>query len=187
MEEAEYQKAYEIAAKNLQAAVQNIPQRLITKAENFCERIQVSKGDPLKKLHVLYDFMNEIYGQANGYIACRKGCNHCCHYNVVVTELEVQFIEKNSTIKRNEKDLTSPDFHGTPCPLLEKGICTIYEARPFACRRRVAMTESSFWCKPDIVHDHELPMIHFEEIDKSFDLIVLHSRLIKSADIREFF
>lgn len=187
MEDAEYQKACEFAANNVQVTVQNIPKRLIIKAENFCKRIQTSKGDPLKKLQILYAFMDEIYDHVNKQTPCRKECYHCCHYSLAVTELEVQFIEKTNDIKRNEKRLTTSDLHGTPCPLMQEGICTVYQSRPFACRKRVAMARSSDWCRAEIVTDHQLPMIHFEEIDRSFDLIVLHSQLIKSADIREFF
>ena len=97
------------------------------------------------------------------------------------------FMEKVSNIKRNEKKTTTAALHGTPCPLMLEGICTVYKSRPFACRKRVSMAASSDWCRVEVVQDHQLPMVHFAEIDRSFDLIVLHSQMIKSADIREFF
>ncbi len=90
---------------------------------------------------------------AKASVACRAGCDACCHGLVGVTAHEVlvaaQFIqthfspeELEAVIARTEAQRTA--FAGRsleertaqkrPCALLHEGRCTVYEARPEACR-----------------------------------------------------
>lgn len=88
-----------------------------------------------------------------GSVACQAGCDHCCHQSVGVTLPEAlavfdhlqrtrsgaelaelaqrvaQLDERTRGLSSNER--FSPDH---PCPLLEAGKCSAYEARPLACR-----------------------------------------------------
>jgi Fe-S-cluster containining protein len=88
-----------------------------------------------------------------GAIACRAGCDHCCYQAVGVTAPEALAIfdhlkgtrssgelarvaakisERHATTRDlSSHDRFSPDH---PCPFLEEGECSIYEARPLACR-----------------------------------------------------
>jgi hypothetical protein len=85
--------------------------------------------------------------------ACRAGCAHCCHQTVAVTAPEVFAIHAHLRATRTPDELdafagriravddrtrgmatldrVSPDF---PCPFLVDERCSIYEARPLACR-----------------------------------------------------
>ena len=85
--------------------------------------------------------------------ACRAGCAHCCHQTVGVTPPEVFAIHAHLRATRTPDELdavaarlraaddrtrgmapldrVSPDL---PCPFLVDGRCSIYEARPLACR-----------------------------------------------------
>jgi hypothetical protein len=85
--------------------------------------------------------------------ACRAGCAHCCHQTVGVTAPEVFAIHAHLRATRTPDELdafagrlravddrtrgmatldrVSPDF---PCPFLVDERCSIYEARPLACR-----------------------------------------------------
>jgi hypothetical protein len=85
--------------------------------------------------------------------ACRAGCAHCCHQAVGVTPPEVFAIYAHLCASRTPDELTvvaeivrraddqtrglsaadrlSPDH---PCPFLIDARCSIYEARPLACR-----------------------------------------------------
>lgn len=90
---------------------------------------------------------------ANGVVACKPGCDHCCHQSVGVTTAEALTIADHVRRNRSEEQLDvllqrlskarertrglsaderySPDL---PCPFLEHSRCTIYEVRPLSCR-----------------------------------------------------
>lgn len=80
-------------------------------------------------------------------LACSKGCSHCCHAWVSVTAPEVLFvakrIQRDSAAAERVKAafLATKDFdfvararHPHPCPMLETEFCSVYDARPNACR-----------------------------------------------------
>jgi hypothetical protein len=88
-----------------------------------------------------------------GAVACKAGCDHCCHQMVGVTVPEALTIldylqktrspaelesitrqiaiahEQRKSLSSNER--FSPDH---PCVLLVGGHCSIYEVRPLSCR-----------------------------------------------------
>jgi len=88
-----------------------------------------------------------------GAVACRAGCDHCCHQPVGLTPPEALAIaaylrqtlasqELTATAARlaqraratrglSSAERFSPDH---PCPFLDRGQCSIYEVRPLACR-----------------------------------------------------
>jgi hypothetical protein len=88
-----------------------------------------------------------------GAVACKAGCDHCCHVVVAITAPEALTIFDHLVRTRSDTALAelrtrlaelhertrgltssqrfSPEF---PCAFLEGGRCSIYEVRPFACR-----------------------------------------------------
>lgn len=88
-----------------------------------------------------------------GAVACKAGCDHCCHQSVGVTPPEALAIFEHLTTEFSEERLSqvkgriaearertsgltsterfSPEY---PCPFLEQGCCSIYEVRPLSCR-----------------------------------------------------
>ena len=86
-------------------------------------------------------------------VACHKGCHWCCHQAVYANSYELHFLsekiksrfstEKISkwieaskakhavTSTMNEEEISR---YKSPWPLLENGACSIYDARPMACR-----------------------------------------------------
>lgn len=86
-------------------------------------------------------------------VACHKGCQWCCHQAVYANSYELHFLSekiktkfppekiakwlKNAETKfaatsvMDEKELAK---YKAPCPVLEDGACSVYEARPMACR-----------------------------------------------------
>ena len=86
-------------------------------------------------------------------IHCRKGCSWCCHQPVFALSYELEYLndvvtrnfdqQKQDEIRKRAKDkkqkldsLSEKELLNTkvPCPLLENGSCSVYEARPMACR-----------------------------------------------------
>lgn len=90
---------------------------------------------------------------ANGTVACKAGCDHCCHQSVGVTPPEaftiVQHLKQTLTeellearrariaaaFESNRGLSTEQRFSPEhPCPFLDDGQCSIYEVRPLSCR-----------------------------------------------------
>lgn len=86
-------------------------------------------------------------------VACHKGCQWCCHQAVYANSYELHFLSEKIKVRFSPENVsklqerTEIKFavsskmseeevakYKTPCPLLENGACSIYEARPMACR-----------------------------------------------------
>jgi Fe-S-cluster containining protein len=102
-----------------------------------------------------------------GMLACRAGCNWCCHFSVDVRAVEVfrilDYIEReflpeqkarvfeeiraNSATMRNLDEIQRMT-RNVRCPFLWEGRCSIYAARPQTCRNyhatNVAGCEQSY-------------------------------------------
>ena len=111
----------------------------------------------IESLYAAIDGLNDsvvaLAGRQKMGVACHKGCHWCCHQAVYANSYELHFLsekikshfstEKISswieaseakhgvTSKMNEEEISS---YKSSCPLLENGACSIYEARPMACR-----------------------------------------------------
>jgi Fe-S-cluster containining protein len=91
--------------------------------------------------------------EARAAVACRAGCDACCHVPVGVQAHEVLIAAQHVQTHFSPEDLDAliaraaihrAAFAGrsnlertalrTPCSLLHEGACSIYEARPEACR-----------------------------------------------------
>ena len=88
-----------------------------------------------------------------GSLACREGCDWCCHFSVDVRAVEVFAIETwvserfsavaqaglRERVQRNLDQLEvmksqDRDEHTLACPFLEASCCSIYPVRPQSCR-----------------------------------------------------
>lgn len=145
------------------------------------------KGNPLTKLRALFDFMTALYGAVARHMPCKKGCTPCCHYPVSITHLEIEFIERGAGIKRAKHIMKTARPHDTPCPFLRNDTCSIYEHRPFVCRRHVTLTKTPHWCHPDRAYTEEFPLLKFSEVDRVFDALVRETGKTAFCDIREAF
>jgi Fe-S-cluster containining protein len=109
--------------------------------------------------------------------ACARGCSHCCHQRVEVTAPEVFLLARvlRATPNAGRDALiaeTAASLEGTEgrayhlkqvrCALLgEDGACTVYAARPIACRRHHSSDASV--CAAvhrDPTLDARIPMAH---------------------------
>ncbi len=88
-------------------------------------------------------------------IECRKGCAFCCHLNVTASPIEVIHVaaimrvhhraDLESSVLAADRahsglDSASRLAQKSPCPLLIDGACSVYQARPVACRTLVSLS-----------------------------------------------
>jgi len=111
----------------------------------------------IESLYAAIDGLNDsivaLSKRQNKGVACQKGCHWCCHQAVYANSYELHFLSEKikssvsaekiskyieaadekfaATSKMSEEEISR---YKTPCPLLENGACSIYEARPMACR-----------------------------------------------------
>ncbi len=95
----------------------------------------------------------ELARRQNIQVDCKKGCHWCCHQAVYANSYELHYLseqlkskftdeEFSSVVSLAEKKnaitskLTTNEVlkFKSPCPLLKEGSCSIYAARPMACR-----------------------------------------------------
>jgi Fe-S-cluster containining protein len=146
----------EINQKNIENAFYSDGYKLgmnVAVSDNDQEVLFESVSEMYSEIDSLIESITEFAEKQNQRIDCKKGCEWCCHQPVFALDYELaylnDFISRNFSeetqieIKKraqnkndklsmlNETDLLNSKFS---CPLLEKGACTAYSARPMACR-----------------------------------------------------
>ena len=139
--------------------------------------------DSIRQMHESIDSFIQSFDtlvtQNGKKIQCQKGCSWCCHQPVFALSFELEYLndfvtqnfdkQKQDEIQKRAKDkkhkldsLTDKDLlHSKiPCPLLENGTCTAYEARPMACRIYLSTnikTCLDFYNRPE--HEKSIPAL----------------------------
>lgn len=179
------QKAQAEANDNLKKLQRIIPPNLQEQENRLLETFARHKGNVLSKLHDLYGFMEELFSYVSQITPCRKGCSHCCHIPVSVSNLELEYIKKYNRKLKSKVSKASALGTSEPCPFLHHGVCSIYEVRPFVCRKHVAITMTAYWCQLDQCHT-TLPQLKFSEVEKTYGHLLSESgELAQWCDIRE--
>lgn len=100
-----------------------------------------------------------VIASANLKLACERGCNYCCHQRVELRPYEAFVLAEHIRVRMStaqqadvKTKLTAnlariaplvPLQHtqmGIPCALLVDGVCSVYEARPAACRKYYSLS-----------------------------------------------
>lgn len=93
-------------------------------------------------------FFNQVFSLCKSEMACRAGCDGCCHALFSIFQWEASFVEKWfkelpsidkerlislwRTVQEEGKDALGEP--ATPCPFLYHHQCSIYSVRPIICR-----------------------------------------------------
>ena len=99
--------------------------------------------------------IDPAFARRAAQIECRRGCTYCCHVQVTATPLEAARLAsalragrrrdlERAVLASGERlvglDARARLAHKAPCPLLAEGACSLYEARPLACRALVSVS-----------------------------------------------
>ncbi len=186
-EEVDLVNEQKFAKENREKLVARMPAQVSKREDQAFNRILNSKVSPAKKLESLYQMMEEMYRHVDGFTPCKKKCAACCHYGVTVSEVEIQHIERVAKKKRLKARRPGQSFHGQPCVFLKDDSCTIYAARPYVCRRHIALTKTAHWCDPNRSFDAGLPQMKFTGFEDAFAHIRRESGSFDNDDIRQVF
>lgn len=132
--------------------------------------------DVLQAIYDLAEQANNVYAPPAGMqVQCRKGCAFCCHINVTVTKLEVKLMKDHARRKgnkideqqiKNQLDLNETT-HGqskfSQCAFLKNNTCSVYEARPFACRNYMVVSPPLLCDTKKFPHQQAVVFVNYEK------------------------
>jgi len=169
----------------------SIPKDLNARDDVIAQQLRRDNSSAKSKLGKIYSLMTEVSQAITPYVACGKGCSDCCKMNVSISIIEA---ERLSAVSKKlmaivKHPVRHPDevFVGVPCPFLVDDACSVYEARPYACRSHYSFDTSAYWCHPARANEGEMSLLHMGGARQAYDEIVVSSRLRGFADIRDFF
>lgn len=84
------------------------------------------------KIEICYEQVDKILNILKESFPCKPGCSFCCKHDVLITELEANYISLKTGIKLNMQKFSY--FNHSNCPFLKDDFCSIYKYRPFICR-----------------------------------------------------
>lgn len=151
---------------------------------SFCERTK----DPYKIISAAYKIIDPLLGSALDHSVCKTGCCWCCAVNVDITDIEANYIIKNTNVKF---DLTDESITDQFCPLLDlsTGKCSVYEYRPFNCRTFTTL-DNPRYCEQGGDIEHAL-IGHAGNLYGSHYLLTLYLIIMSASDdindIRNYF
>ncbi|VTU44308.1 hypothetical protein RA8P2_00123 (plasmid) [Variovorax sp. RA8] len=169
------------------------------RASDILDRADKSRN-ARSKIEWLHKAIDLGVAPSEGLAACRKGCVHCCHISVDVGESEARAIQKASGRRLNLKaGLNGDDAEqriperqrralGVSCAFLARGACSIYVARPFACRAQVNVDEDELLCRLTTAEDGYMPRVPYLNTEKyKAACSVILGNGERFADIRDWF
>ena len=148
------------------------------------------------KTRALYDAVAPLAHDLAQHAVCRKGCSHCCHIAVAINQAEADLIARrtgrtpakpaNRMLEGREQFAHAiPLGYGDPCPFLVDNQCSIYDARPLACRMHFNLDTAADLCKLD----NNRPVLLYGNLN--IDAAGIYAAggpdKVVIADIREFF
>jgi Fe-S-cluster containining protein len=140
---------------------------------------------------------------------CRRGCAHCCHIAVPMTDVEARAIGRSIgrqpaeapagaialsgtyddphtlSLLQDQQARASHGVSDSPCPFLGRDFaCSIYAIRPIACRLHFSLEDDASHCD---AASPRSPVVRLNTVVEHAASIVLLGPRLKVADIRAFF
>jgi uncharacterized protein len=141
----------------------------------------------VEKLYELRKVAEDLGKSVTPMSPCARGCSHCCHTAVAISQAEAEVIGGEIGIapampdeRRGDYNQYEKAFRGVPCTFLVGPECSIYESRPMACRLLYSLEANSGPCErmENVTKPNTRP-IEFMLVRASKDTVL--------ADVREFF
>lgn len=181
------------ADKQLDAFFNSVTPQLKAHVVSLPKRITNISARPVIRLKEVLKTSDQIFDHAGKFAACARGCGHCCHVSVPITQFEAQYMGDNLNIKpvalnHSIKHELSEYGSLTPCPFLKQGECSIYEFRPLTCRMHMNFDVDNYWClnenwnKPEA----EIPRPTIQPLIDAYHITISKVAPIM-GDIRDFF
>lgn len=191
MDTERFEQSREFMERQRSAHINALPANFTAEATQRTQQISTMNASPRAKLGKLYALVDEYAAMRSPYVACKPGCDSCCHMKIELTNVEAERISKATGIVAQplRTNTSHPDskFAGLPCPFLKDHQCSIYDDRPLTCRGHASFDADSYWCAPERMLTVELPMVSIGDALVANRHIAQASRHPVVADIREFF
>lgn len=112
-----------------------------------------SNMSSLKLMKKFYTFLDEQIADNFQHNVCTRGCYHCCNVPVAVSGIEALYIQETTKHKVTDWSHQEIDHDKSYdyCIFLKNGECSIYDARPAACRVFLTFDSVDF-CKDEAMH-----------------------------------
>ena len=106
-----------------------------------------------RKLRGPLGLADKIAAAVAPHAVCKKGCTHCCHIPVAMTQTEANLIAEQigriaQPVPPSDAQVSGREYgYHVPCTFLKDGNCSIYERRPFACRVHLNLDDDKLLCR----------------------------------------
>ena len=170
----------------------SLEEELLRREDALPTVVRSANASARVKYAMVVSVADEILRSQEGFVACGKGCSHCCHMNVQISNVEAEKLQERSG-KQKAKILrpvrhAHDEFKGVKCPFLgTAGECTVYESRPLACRTHTSFGVDDYGCLSVNMHRLTVPMVRMTGIVEAYAEVVGGRSGIVLADIRDFF
>lgn len=182
-----------LASEKLDTFFRTVPQDVREQVVSLPKKVSRMNARTPVKLGEVLRTADRIFSHAGKFAACARGCGHCCHVHVPITDFEAKYIGDHLGVQPAALASSIPhdrmEFSGkTPCPFLKAGECSIYEYRPLTCRMHLNFDVDNKWCLHENWNKPEatIPRPEITPLQEAYYLLGGKAKPVV-ADIRDFF
>jgi hypothetical protein len=172
------------------------PMSLLVEANNLPTKVATMNAKLMLRINPILEMTSRFSDAAGPYVACKRGCNHCCHIQVAITRIEAQLL--GNRIGVNPAPMPTPQLrpqdsynYKTPCTFLENGECSIYEDRPYVCRAHASLEANEDPCRLTDEQGHDrngkISRPNFPGVAEALNVVLKLAGKTDYADIRDYF